>query len=87
MSYISKPPFLIAEVGVNHNGSIKKAKKLIDFLSRNNVNAVKFQFFKSENLASKDLDQAPYQKNNKKDTSQMRMLKKYEFGINEHYHL
>ena len=46
MSKFKKFPFIIAEVGVNHNGSVIKAQKLIDFASKNNIDAVKFQFFK-----------------------------------------
>lgn len=38
-----KKPFLIAEIGINHNGSIELAKKLIDLAARYNFNAVKFQ--------------------------------------------
>ena len=45
--------FIIAEAGVNHNGSIKLAKKLIDVASDAGADAVKFQTFKAENLATK----------------------------------
>jgi len=38
-----KRPFLIAEIGINHNGSLKLAKKLIDLAKKYNFNAVKFQ--------------------------------------------
>ena len=38
-----KLPFLIAEIGINHNGSLKLAKKMIDIAKKNNFSAVKFQ--------------------------------------------
>ena len=43
MKNLRKPPFLIAEIGINHNGSVKLAKKMIDLAKRNNFSAVKFQ--------------------------------------------
>ena len=45
--------FIIAEAGVNHNGSIDLAKKLIDVASSAGADAVKFQTFKAENLVTK----------------------------------
>ena len=46
--------FIIAEAGVNHNGSIDLAKKLIDTASAAGADAVKFQTFKADNLATKN---------------------------------
>ena len=46
--------FIIAEAGVNHNGSIDHAKKLIDVASISGADAVKFQTFKTENFVSKN---------------------------------
>lgn len=43
--------FIIAEIGVNHNNNMHIAKKIIDFCSKEKVNAVKFQTFKADNLA------------------------------------
>ena len=54
--------FIIAEAGVNHNGSIELAKKLIDVASDAGVDAVKFQTFKAKNLVSKNAKKAAYQK-------------------------
>ena len=54
--------FIIAEAGVNHNGSIELAKKLIDVAVEAKVDAVKFQTFKAENLVSKNAQKADYQK-------------------------
>ena len=50
--YLCLKVFIIAEAGVNHNGSIHLAKKLIDVASDAGVDAVKFQSFKAENLAT-----------------------------------
>ena len=48
--------FIIAEAGVNHNGSMKLAKKLIDVAVESGADAVKFQTFKAENLVSKNTE-------------------------------
>ena len=78
--------FIIAEAGVNHNGSIDLAKKLIDIASDSGADAVKFQTFKAKNLATKNSEKANYQKNttDKKET-QFDMLKKLE--LNKEMHL
>jgi N,N'-diacetyllegionaminate synthase len=72
--------FIIAEAGVNHNGSLKKALKLIDAAVTAGANAIKFQTFKAENLATDYAPKAEYQKHKslKKET-QFEMLKKLEF--------
>ena len=54
-----KKVFIIAEAGVNHNGSIELAKKLIDVAVDSGVDAVKFQTFKATNLVSKNAQKAP----------------------------
>ena len=80
--------FIIAEAGVNHNGSIKLAKKLIDVACSAGVNAVKFQTFKTKNLVSKNAPKADYQiKTTKKDESQYKMIKKLELDIDAHEEL
>ena len=53
--------FIIAEAGVNHNGSIELAYKLIDIAVEAGADAVKFQTFKAENLVTKSADKADYQ--------------------------
>ena len=53
---------IIAEAGVNHNGSMKFAKKLIDLASKSGADYVKFQSFKTELVFSKNTPKAPYQK-------------------------
>ncbi len=77
--------FIIAEAGVNHNGNIKLAKKLIDVAVEACVDAVKFQTFKAENLVSKNAQKAEYQKKTTdKEESQFDMLKKLELDIDVH---
>ncbi len=78
-----KPTNIIAEIGVNHNGSISRAKKMIDILSSLKVNYAKFQLYNSENLVIKKTKQANYQRKNSLEKSQYAMLKKYE--INEKF--
>ena len=58
--------FVIAEAGVNHNGSIDLAKKLIDAACNAGADAVKFQSFKAENLATKKFSKSYLSKRNHK---------------------
>lgn len=74
---------IIAEAGVNHNGSILLAKKLIDIASSSGADIVKFQTFKAENLVTKKTKQANYQKRNDKSKNQFEMLKKLELSNND----
>lgn len=80
--------FIIAEAGVNHNGSIELAKKLIDVASEAGADAVKFQTFKTENLVSKNAKKADYQKETTdSNESQFDMIKKLELDIDTHKEL
>ena len=80
--------FIIAEAGVNHNGSITIAKKLIDAASAAGANAVKFQTFKADNLATKNAQKARYQKETTDiEESQFNMLKKLELNVSMHRRL
>mgnify|MGYP006139630293 CR=1 FL=1 len=77
-----KKPFLIAEIGINHNGSIKLAKKLIDLACKHNFDAVKFQ------KRNPDVSTPKNQKGLMRDTpwgyiSYLEYKKKIEFGIKE----
>ena len=77
--------FIIAEAGVNHNGSIELAYKLIDVASASGANAVKFQTFKAENLVTINAQKAEYQKQaTNQSESQFNMLKKLELDTNAH---
>ena len=83
-----KKVFIIAEAGVNHNGSIRLAKKLIDVAADSGADAIKFQTYEAKNLVTKSAKKANYQKNstNKKE-SQFELLKKYELTKKMHIKL
>ena len=73
--------FVIAEIGVNHNGSVKIAKKLILSAKKNNADAVKFQSFNADRLAFKHTPKVKYQKkNSKKKETHYQMLKKLQLS-------
>jgi N-acetylneuraminate synthase len=77
---------IIAEAGVNHNGDINLAKRLIEVAAEAGADYVKFQTFKAENLVSKSATKADYQqKNTQNDGTQFDMLKKLELSYNDHY--
>lgn len=77
---------IIAEAGVNHNGDINLAKKLVDVAAEAGVDYVKFQTFKAANLVSQNAKRAEYQiKNTKDDDSQYQMLKKLELSESDHH--
>ena len=87
MKHMNKT-FIIAEAGVNHNGSVEIANKLIDAAVNSGADAVKFQTFKAENLVCKDMEKADYQKKNtKNDESQFEMIKGLELDKNADYEL
>lgn len=77
--------FIIAEAGVNHNGSINIAKKLIDVAVDAGSDAVKFQTFKAERLVCKSAAKADYQKKTTNaDESQIDMIKRLELNEDAH---
>ncbi|MDD4330208.1 MAG: N-acetylneuraminate synthase [Aliarcobacter sp.] len=83
-----KKVFIIAEAGVNHNGSLELAKKLIDVAGDSGADAVKFQTFKAENLVSKNAQKADYQKQTTNNSeSQFDMIKKLELDLETHKEL
>ena len=77
---------IIAEAGVNHNGSIELAKKLVEKAKEAGVDYIKFQTFKASKLVTKAAKQAEYQQKNigKEGDSQYQMLKKLELTPEEH---
>ncbi|MBN2156580.1 MAG: N-acetylneuraminate synthase [Candidatus Lokiarchaeota archaeon] len=76
------PCFIIAEAGVNHNGDIGIAKKLIDVAAQAKADAVKFQTFKTENLMTRNLEKADYQKIGEDDTETFfDLAKRLEFSF------
>ena len=73
--------YVIAEIGVNHNGNLQKAYQLILKAKQAGADAVKFQTFKTENLLLKNTQKAKYQiKNSKDKENQFDMLKKLEIS-------
>lgn len=76
----NSPIFLIAEAGVNHNGELSLAKKLIDIVANAEVDAIKFQTFITEQVFIKSTPKVEYLKSSKDDKqSWEEMVKKYEF--------
>lgn len=75
--------YIIAEAGVNHNGSFDLACKLVDAAKAAGVDCIKFQTFKSKNLVSHNAQKAEYQKGTTGDGSQVDMLKKLELSYDE----
>lgn len=79
---------IIAEAGVNHNGSIEMAKRLIEKAAKAGVDYVKFQTFKSEKLVSRHATKAEYQKaNTDGEDSQLKMLQQLELSHSDHLQL
>lgn len=79
---------IIAEAGVNHNGSLEIAKEMVIAASNAGVDFIKFQTFVTENLVSRNAKQADYQtKNLGYETSQFKMLKKLELSFKDHQEL
>lgn len=76
--------FIIAEAGVNHNGSFELAKQLVDKAVWAGADCIKFQTFNSKNLVSKNAQKAEYQKKSTDSSeSQLEMLKKLELSKEE----
>lgn len=75
--------FIIAEIGVNHNGSVDLAKDMIKSASECGVDAVKFQTFNSEDLVTENAETADYQEKNTDENSQLKMLKKLELTFDD----
>ncbi len=80
--------FIIAEAGVNHNGDINIARKMIDVAVESCVDAVKFQTFKAESLVSSTASKAEYQlKNTNKNETHYKMIKNLELDRDTHIEL
>ena len=86
----SKRPFIIAEAGVNHNGSIKIAKKMIDVAAKAGADAVKFQSFLTDEIILKKAPKATYHKRttgSDKELSWYDLLKSQEMNFKMHVEL
>ena len=81
--------FIIAEIGVNHNGNLKVAKKLISEAKKAGANCVKFQTYEPNNLVDKNALKAKYQQKNTKDKkeTQYEMLEKLKLTKDDHVEL
>ncbi|QZA89091.1 N-acetylneuraminate synthase [Salinarchaeum sp. IM2453] len=80
-------PYFIAEAGVNHNGDVELAKKLIEVAADAGADAVKFQTFSADRLVSDQAEAAEYQQEQAGFESQKAMLEQYELDKSEHYEL
>ena len=73
-----EPCFIIAEAGVNHNGDMGTAKRLVEVAKDAGADAVKFQTFKAGSMVSRDAEKADYQKESTGTGSQYEMIKRLE---------
>lgn len=74
------PPFIVAEAGINHNGEIEKAFKMIEIAKQTGLNAIKFQTFKADEFIADSKQTFTYKSQGKEITeSMLEMFKRYEF--------
>ena len=78
-----QPTFVIAELGVNHDGSAQKAIELVRIASNCGANAVKLQFFRAATLLHGSSTLAAYQKDRGRDTSPVDLLRRYELSADD----
>jgi N-acetylneuraminate synthase len=87
-NYIKNKVCIIAEIGVNHNGKLSLAKKLIRIAKKSGADVVKFQNFNSNDLVTKGAKKAKYQKvNTKNNNSQYSMLRTLELKNKDYFEL
>ena len=79
---INHPPYIIAEIGVNHDGDVERALSLSDAAAEAGADAIKLQFFETDRLMSKAAKLAAYQKN-AGETDPIEMLRRLELTIDE----
>ena len=84
---LGKRPYIIAEAGVNHSGNFNHAIKMIDAAARSGANAIKFQSYKAERLASK-FSPAYWDTKKEKTKTQFELFKKFDnFEIDDYREL
>lgn len=83
MNFEYNSVYIVAEIGVNHNGSLLEAKKLVDAAKDSGVNAVKFQVFLTDKLLVKTAEKAAYQKKTDSFENQYTMLSSLELNQEE----
>ncbi|MBL4810191.1 MAG: N-acetylneuraminate synthase family protein [Phycisphaerales bacterium] len=79
---LNHPPYIIAEIGVNHDGEVERALELTDAAAEAGADAIKLQFFETDRLMSKAAKLAAYQKN-AGETDPIEMLRRLELTIDE----
>ncbi len=75
--------FVIAEAGINHNGKLSIAKKLVNKAKQVGADAIKFQIYIAQDLATKKAKKVSYQKKNDKNKNMFEMLKKNQLSFND----
>lgn len=79
----NEPTFVIAEIGVNHDGSVSRALELVQHARRGGANAIKLQLFEAGRLVHRDTPTAGYQAANCGATDQTELLRKYELSVDD----